>query len=94
MAYNGAKLSRMTQGQLGAGFALWHYDSTDAVTAVRVAGYVSDAAVRGMRKGDLVMVTDVAATPPRLQLMIVSAISAGGAGDLSDGLAVTATNTD
>lgn len=95
MAYNGANLSRLTSGQIGAGFSLWHYTSTDAATAVRVAGYITDARTRGMRVGDVVFVVDTDASPITCQLMIVTSIDAiTGAGDLSDGVAITATNTD
>jgi hypothetical protein len=94
MAYEGAKLSRLTQGQIGGGFSIWRYEMADSFTVVRVDGYITDAAVRGMRKGDLVVVGNPAATPPTNAFMNVTAVNANGSGDLSDGLVVTATDTD
>lgn len=73
---------------------LWSYRSTDDATAVRAANYISNAMQLGMRVGDIVIVTDTDANPVTNQLMNVVSINATtGAGDLSDGVAVTATNT-
>ena len=79
---------------INAGVNIWTYTTTDAATAVRVAGYISDARRRGMKAGDLVVSIKSDATPISMQQHIVSAISAAGAADLSDGSAITATNTD
>ena len=72
----------------------WLYRSTDAATDVRVSGYITNAAALGMRVGDTVKVVKTDASPIAVQLMNVVAISAAGAADLSDGTAITATNTD
>lgn len=74
---------------------LWMYANTDATTAVDAAGYITNAKALGMRVGDLVMYVKTDASPITVQFMIVSAINATtGAGDLSDGTAITATNSD
>lgn len=76
-------------------FRLWIYKSTDAATVVRVTGYISDGYFRGMRAGDLLIMVDTDASPIAMQLMIVTSVdSSGGSVDLSDGVAVTATDTD
>ena len=75
--------------------ALWFYTSTDAATAVRVAGYITNGRDLGMKVGDVVVSLKSDASPLSIQLHIVSAINATtGAADLSDGTAITATNTD
>lgn len=74
---------------------LWFYSSTDAATTVRVIGYITNARDLGMCVGDIVMAVDNDASPISVQYMVVSAINqTTGAGDLSDGTAITATNTD
>lgn len=72
----------------------WVYRSTDAASAVRVAGYFTDGYDRGMRAGDVIYVTDTDASPLAIQIHIVNAASAAGGVDLSDGVAITATDTD
>ncbi len=73
----------------------WVYRSTDAATVVRVAGYITNGSALGMRVGDTVKVVDTDASPIAVQLMnVVSVNATTGAVDLSDGVAITATNTD
>lgn len=79
-------------GATGKG-RLWFYSNTDATTAVDAAGYITNGYALGMRKGDLVLYSKTDASPISLQLMIVSA-STTTSTDLSDGTAVTATNSD
>lgn len=94
MAYTPATLSKVT-GSIGGTFSIWHYTSTDAVTAVRVDGYISDGKTRGMKKGDLVIVVDNDASPISGSLCWVTSVATSGTSvDLSDGVAVTATDTD
>lgn len=76
------------------GGQLWAYSSTDAATVVRVTGYISNGKTLGMKKGDIVFVTDTDANPIAATIHVVTAINANGSADLSDGLAITATNTD
>jgi hypothetical protein len=96
MAYSVANppaLKRDTIGGLG-GIREWDMLGTDAVTTVRVTGYISNAKVLGMQKGDLVRYVKTDASPIAMQFFIVSAINTDGSADLSDGTAITATNTD
>lgn len=91
MAYNGANLSLLF-GNITGGFKVWQYDTLDAAATVRVVGYISDAVTRGMAVNDLVInrKTDTFA----ITFHTVAAVSAAGAADLTDGLAVGVTNTD
>lgn len=93
MAYSTSNPPALISQGIGGFFRLWIYKSTDAATAVRVSGYITNGWTLGMRKGDLVLAVDTDAAPISTQMMIVSAASATAV-DLSDGLAVTATNTD
>ena len=74
-------------------FRLWVYKSTDAATVVRPSGYFTNGYELGMRKGDIVLVVDTDADPIAAQMMIVTAATASAV-DLSDGTAITATNTE
>lgn len=80
--------------QAGRQTRLWVLRGTDAVSAVRVDGYITDGWDLGMRAGDLVHYIDTNSAPITNQMMIVSSASEAGGVDLSDGLAITATNTD
>ena len=96
MAYStSSPPSIISQGLASSGTPrLWMYASTDAATAVRVAGYITNGDKLGMKKGDIVMSVKTDASPISVQFHIVSAVTAGGSADLSDGTAITATNTD
>lgn len=82
----------LSQGIQGTG-SVWMYRSTDAATAVRVSGYFTDGYDLGLRAGDVVFVVDTDASPIAMQIMIVTSATASAV-DLSDGTAVTATDTD
>lgn len=74
---------------------IWSYRSADAVTSVRGADYISDALIRGMRAGDIVYVTEEHATTKAVeavQICVVLTVDGDGA-DLTDGTAITMTNT-
>ena len=96
MPYSTATLSLVETGGIGnTQRSVWAMENTDAVTTVRVAGYISNARARGMKVGDIVDYTKTDASPITIQRMIVVSINATtGAADLSDGTAITATNTD
>lgn len=73
----------------------WTYLTADAMTTVRAANYITDARARGMQPGDIVTVVTRAtpgATPTAVTQAVVLTVGASGA-DLSDGSALTLTNT-
>jgi hypothetical protein len=93
MAYSTSNPPSMITQRVGGAGAMWHYNSTDAATVVRVSGYITNADELGMKVGDTVLQTDLTgATVGHLYLVVT--VADGGAADLSDGTAITATNTD
>lgn len=97
MAYSTSNPPQLIAAGIGGSGKVWMYKSTDAATVVRVSGYLSNGYSLGLRAGDLVLVVDTDASPIAMQMMIVTSSSKSGATetvDLSDGTAVTATNSD
>ena len=94
MAYSTDSPPMLVAGGISGAVRLWMYTSTDAATAVRVDGYITNARVLGMQAGDILVMVDTDASPIAAQWMIVSAINANGSADLSDGVAITATDSD
>jgi hypothetical protein len=93
MAYSTDNPPRCVVPGIGDGVpSLWMYSSTDAATVVRVTGYISDGDDLGMKVGDVVIQSSSDATVGHIYL--VNSVTAGGAADLSDGTAITATDTD
>lgn len=82
----------MTQSLKGT-HKIWFYASTDTGSDVRVSGYFSNGYDLGMRAGDFVISVDTDASPLSMRLFIVSEATSSVV-DLSDGTAVTATDTD
>jgi len=74
-------------------FRMWIYKSTDASSAVDASGYITDGYARGMRQGDIVLVQDTDASPIATQICMVTSDTSEVI-DLSDGVAITATDTD
>lgn len=97
MAYSTSNPPFLLAQGIGGGRKLWCYASTDAASVVRVSGYVSNGYSLGLRAGDLVWMIDTDASPIAAQLMTVASCSKSGSTetcDLTDGTAVTATNSD
>jgi len=94
MAYSTSSPPAMITQRVGAnGAAIWVYNSTDAATTVRVAGYITDADDLGMAVGDIVIHTDTAGGTVG-HIYCVNSVTAGGACDLTNGTAITATDSD
>lgn len=94
MAYP-ADVSALQMIAGSAEMRVWIMRGTDPVTTVRASGYIVDGGEYGMKAGDLVLYVDTNASPITLQLFIVTSVDGTtGAVDLSDGTAVTATDTD
>lgn len=93
MAYSTDNPPRMAVPGVGGGTpSIWVYDSADAATTVRGASYISNGDELGMKKGDIVMQSDSAGASVA-HIYVVSSVTSGGAADLSDGTAITTTNT-
>ncbi len=94
MAYSTSLPPALITQRVGStGGALWFYDSADAATVVRVDTYISNAQDLGMRVGDIVLQSDLAGGTVAHQY-VVAAINADGSADLTDGTAISVTNTD
>jgi len=87
MAYNSANLTSMCYGN---GFTLWHYTSADAIATVNTAAYFNDASDM-LNVRDVIIVVD-SATPTTSLVSVLS--NAAGVVDVSDGLAITETDSD
>lgn len=72
---------------------IWAYKSADAVATVRVINYFTNAQALGMKVGDIVFVYNTNSGSPLMSICVVMAVASTGA-DLSDGTAITVTNTD
>ena len=98
MAYATANFKLHKGGLSGAAcMNEWVLDSVDAIADINTAAYVSDGYTKGARKGDLVHVriwdTVGTGTVSAYHLCWVIAVTSPSI-DLTDGLAVTATDTD
>lgn len=93
MAYSTSNPPTLVSSAVGGGPRLWMYKSTDAATAVRVSGYFTNGYALGMRANDILIMIDTDASPIASQIMIVNAASSSAV-DCSDGVAITATDTD
>jgi hypothetical protein len=91
MAYSSTGLNA-AGGQSKAGNApqIWTYSSADAIATVNTSGYFNDASSL-LKVGDIIYVYD-SATPTMSIVFVLS--NASGVVDVSDGLTVTATDTD
>lgn len=73
-------------------YRIWVYKDADAASAVRASGYFTNGWALGMRIGDEVRL--VHPTTGATHIFFVNAGSASADIDLSDGTAITATDTD
>ena len=92
MAYSTSTPPRLiTQGITGG--KLWYYESADAIATVNTDAYISNGYKLGMRNGDTVIVRDTA-TPTTSFCTVNGASATTGAVDLTDGTAVSQTDSD
>lgn len=89
MAYTPASLTRLAGA---SNVSLWHYSTADAVADVNTSGYFNDAA--GMiRLNDVILcISSTGGTPVVSQLYCNA--NSGTVVDVTDGVVVTATDTD
>ena len=87
MAFNSANLTQLAHGN---GFKLWHYTSADAIATVNTSAYFNDATDM-LTVRDVIIVVD-SNTPTTSLVSVLS--NASGVVDVSDGLAITETDSD
>ena len=88
MAYAASGLSMLATAN---GFSLWHYCSADAIAAVNSAGYFTGDSVNMLAVRDVIIVVDTN-TPTTSLVSVLS--NDGTTVDVSDGLAITETDSD
>lgn len=101
MAYDPDGLQLTVGGMSGTDNNIWTLNTTDAIATVNTSNYVSDGVTRGMKQGDIVYVKTRASLPrgavSAVNMAFVLSVGEGTDAlgvDLTDGLAVTATDTD
>lgn len=97
MAYETSNPPFLIAKGVGSGRGVWMYVDADAITSVRVSGYFTNGYSLGMRAKDIILVVDEDASPISAQICIVNAASKSGSTetvDISDGVAITATDSD
>lgn len=96
MAYDKGALS-LIAGDVQSPVRVYAYRSADGVATVRDGAYFTDGYWRGMRRGDVVHVQEVHASTGAVEAhqicIVVSCTKADGA-NVSDGTAISLTNTD
>lgn len=90
MAYSTSNPPRLVNQAMN-GRREWEYVSADAIADVNTLNYFTDGYELGMRVNDGLTVVDTAT--PATHICIVNAAVSGGV-DITDGLAITATDTD
>jgi hypothetical protein len=92
MAYSKNNLALVTEGIGGFG-SKFQYTSADPIATVNTSGYFSDGYHMGMRVGDTVEVRDTV-TPTTSLCSVAASSSTTGIADVTDGTAVSQTNSD
>jgi hypothetical protein len=89
MAYSAANLTRLSGG---SGVNLWHYTTTDTIATVNTAGYFNDA-IGMIRSLDVIIAVTSTGGTPVVSLVYAKDVSSSAI-DVTDGLTVTATDSD
>ncbi len=91
MAYTTANPPMLFANGVGGAARIWVYKSADPIATINTAGYFTNGGDLGLKVGDPIFVIDSAST-----LVHVAFFNAVGNGttDITDGLAITATDSD
>lgn len=92
MAYATTNPPRLVS-QAIVGGKTFYYESADAIATVNTSGYFTNGYNLGLRVGDTVIVRDTA-TPTTSLCTVMAASSTTGIADVSDGTAISQTNSD
>lgn len=77
--------------QAAAGPRVWFYQDGDGLGTVDGADYFANGDALGMKVGDLIFGTDIDASPVDGYVLVVTAVTAGGAATASEYQALTTT---
>jgi len=89
MAYSASGLTSLASG---SGVNLWHYTTTDTIATVNTAGYFNDA-IGMIRSLDVIIAVTSTGGTPVVSLVYAKDVSSSAI-DVTDGLTVTATDSD
>lgn len=89
MAYDTKNPPMLFANGVGGASRFWIYKSADPIATVNTAGYFTDGVALGLKLTDLMIVIDTVNL--LVDLVIVNSLSPV---DITDGLRVTATDTD
>ena len=92
MAYSTSTPPRLVvQGIVGG--KIFYYESADAIATVNTLGYFTNGYYLGMRVGDTVIVRDTN-VPTTSLCTVIDVSSTTGVADISDGTAISQTDSD
>lgn len=101
MAYVASGLQLLVGGLSGTDNNVWVLNTTDAIADVNTSDYISDGVTRGMQQGDSVLVKVRASLPrgavsAQYWAWVINVGTGTGADgvDITDGLAITSTDSD
>lgn len=89
MAYTATSLTNVA---CSSGMNLWHYTTEDTIATVNTAGYFNDA-IGMIRARDVIIAVTSTGGTPVVSLVYAKDVSSSAI-DVTDGLTVTATDTD
>ena len=92
MAYSTSNPPILVSEGIGGKSSMWQYSHTDAIATVNTTGYITNGDALGMKVNDVVIVTDTAT--PTTSLCVVADVTTGGQADLTDGTAISRTDSD
>lgn len=92
MAYSTATPPIVIAEGIGGKGTLWYYQSADPIATVNTSAYFTNGDALGMKVGDTVIVRD--SNVPTTSLCTVIDVTAGGQADVSDGTAISQTDSD
>ena len=93
MAFSASGLNSVGgQSKSGAAPAIWTYTSTDAQSVIRASGYFNSVA-SVLKVGDIIFCYSATGGTPVMSTAYVNS-NTGSVVDITDGVTVTATDTD
>ena len=92
MAYSSTGFATIGASKSGNAVSLYAYSTEDTIATVNTSGYFNDLSDT-LQVGDVILVRSSTGATQALSLVYVAS-NASGVVDVTDGLTITATNTD